>query len=151
MHFLVENGELFQEHTPEIQRPDVAFTIAASVLLDRLDLALIAYRFPDQWFNPIETVEHDRVKLVFLVLQCTNLGEQFADRLSLREPGDIELLGAFLGTDKDGARCMACPTRFADSIRAVDERKDVPWAFAVGDGGKKTDHTGVHRLDCTSL
>ena len=150
MHFLVENGELFQEHTPEIQRPDVAFTIAASVLLDRLDLALIAYRFPDQWFNPIETVEHDRVKLVFLVLQCTNLGEQFADRLSLREPGDIELLGAFLGTDKDGPRCMACPTRFADSIRAVDECKDVPWAFAVGDGGKKTDHTGVHRF-CKSF
>jgi hypothetical protein len=34
-------------------------------------------------------------------LQCPDLGEQLADRFGLREPGDIELLGAFLGADKD--------------------------------------------------
>ena len=79
MHFLVENGELFQEHTPEIQRPDVAFTIAASVLLDRLDLALLTDGFPDQGFNPVKAIEHDRVKIVFLILQCTDLGQELAD------------------------------------------------------------------------
>jgi hypothetical protein len=46
---------------------------------------------------------HDPVTLT--VSSCfaigrSDLGHEFADRISLREPGDIELPGAFLGADK---------------------------------------------------
>jgi hypothetical protein len=53
--------------------------------------------------------------------------------LGLREPGDIQLLGAFLGADKDGVGSVGTNRGFPDSIRAVEEGEDVPGPFAAGD------------------
>jgi hypothetical protein len=47
------------------KRPDITFAVAACVLLDRLDFAFFANRFPDQRFNPIKAIEHDRMQRRF--------------------------------------------------------------------------------------
>jgi hypothetical protein len=102
MHFIVQDRELAQQRAPEIKRPNVAFAVTAGILLDRFDLALVAYGFPDQGLYPVQAVENDGIKLVFLSLQCPDLGQEIGNRFGLRESGDIELFGALLGADKDG-------------------------------------------------
>jgi len=63
------------------------------------------------------------------------LGKELADRFDLRKPSDIELLSAFLGADKDRIWRMGKSCCFADAIDAVEQRENVPWTFAAGDGG----------------
>src|SRR6516225_5363739 len=102
MHLVVEQGEFFQQGAPQIQRPNVAFAVAAGVLLDRFNFALVANSFPDQWLDPVKAVQDDRIKIMLLGLQRADLGQEFTDRFSLWKPCDIELLGSLLGADKDG-------------------------------------------------
>jgi hypothetical protein len=70
MHLFVENGEFPQERAPEIQRSDIAFAVAAGVLLDRFDFALVANGFPDQGFDPVKAVENNGIKVVLLGLEA---------------------------------------------------------------------------------
>ena len=43
---------------------------------------------------------------MLLGLQRPELIQEILNRLCLRKPGDVELLGAFLGADKDRVRCV---------------------------------------------
>jgi hypothetical protein len=92
--------------TSSIASSSVAFAVAAGVLFDRLDLAFVANRFPDQGFDPVKAVENNGIKVVLLGLERPDLGQEIADRFGLREPCDIELFGTFLGTDKDWVRSV---------------------------------------------
>jgi hypothetical protein len=65
-------------------------------------------------------------------------------RIGLRELGDIELFGTFLGTDKDRVRSMGTHCGLTDSVCAVDEGEDVPGTFAGGNGGEDGHRYGVH-------
>ena len=131
VHRAIENRQLLEQHAPEVQSADITFAIAAERLLDGFNLGFVTDRFPDERLDPVEAVEHDRIEFVLLGLQRPELVEEFADCFSLREPGDVELLGAFLGADKDRVGCMRAKGRLADAVRTVDEREDMAGPFAA--------------------
>jgi hypothetical protein len=81
--------------------------------------------------NPVEAVQNDRQELVLLGLQRPKLLEEFGEGLGLWESGDIELLSAFLGTDKYWLRRVRRPKRLSNAIDAVDEGEDALRAFAA--------------------
>jgi hypothetical protein len=74
------------------------------------------------------------LKVVFLSLESPKLSEKFANLFGLREPGDIQLLGPFLRTDKDRIGGVAAHRTFSDAVSAVDQGPDIARPAPLGDG-----------------
>ena len=90
---------------PVRQRVDVSFSVAAVDFFDRLDAAVVlADRVPDQSFEPVEAVNHNRLVVVLLRVQFGECGLHIGKRSSQRELVAVDLPQPVFRLYEDGMR-----------------------------------------------
>jgi hypothetical protein len=118
----VQGDQSVEKLPPVCQSVDVALAVAAIDLFDRLDAAVVqADGVPDQPFEPIETVDHDGLKVVLFIVKFGERYLHVAKRRGQRKFVAVDFPESIFCLHENGVRRVGGKGRFANPFCPVNQ------------------------------